>query len=142
MITLSCEQVCRGISHYLDDDLIPHIVRRPGLGQSSPRLFLTRYAPPSARPGPHPRLHVLLQELTPFPFLLRLAARTFRRLEGGRAVLEELFLPAVEHRRLQAQFFTQIGNRDLVSAGTLGFLVSLSSRDFSAGEYCLHVAEV
>jgi transposase len=59
-------------------------------------------------------LHLLLQELNPFLFLLRLAARTFRRLEGGRSILEELFLPAVEHRRLQSQFFTQIGNRDLV----------------------------
>src|SRR5208337_3510661 len=59
-------------------------------------------------------LHLLLQELNPFLFLLRLAARTFRRVEGGRSVLEELFLPAVEHRRLQAQLFTQIGNRNLV----------------------------
>ena len=41
-------------------------------------------------------LHLLLQELNPFLLLLRLAARTFRRLEGGCAVLEELFLPAVE----------------------------------------------
>jgi hypothetical protein len=55
----------------------------------------------------------LLQEPNPFLFLLRLAARTFRRLEGSRSVLEKLFLPAVEHRRLQAQFFTQIGNWDL-----------------------------
>src|SRR5258708_40065793 len=36
------------------DHLIPHIVRYPGLGQTSPRLFLRRYAPPSARPGPRP----------------------------------------------------------------------------------------
>jgi hypothetical protein len=36
-------------------------------------------------------LHLLLQELNPFLFLLRLAARAFRRLEGGRSVLEELF---------------------------------------------------
>jgi hypothetical protein len=53
-------------------------------------------------------LHLLLQKLNPFLFLFRLTARTFRRLEGGRSVLEELFLLAVEHRRLQAQFFTQI----------------------------------
>ena len=30
-------------------------------------------------------------------------------LEGGSAVLEELFLPAVEYRWLQPQFLTQIG---------------------------------
>ena len=42
-------------------------------------------------------LHLLLQELDPLLFLLRLPARTLRRLEGGRAVLEELFLPAVDH---------------------------------------------
>src|ERR1700730_16337301 len=34
--------------------LIPHIMRHPGRGQSSPRLFFTRCAPPSARPGPRP----------------------------------------------------------------------------------------
>src|SRR5271168_4774468 len=34
--------------------LIPHIVRYPGRGQSSPRLFLTRCAPPSTPPGPRP----------------------------------------------------------------------------------------
>src|SRR6266699_4614545 len=34
--------------------LIPHIMRHPGRGQSSPRLFLTRCAPPSTRPGPRP----------------------------------------------------------------------------------------
>jgi len=59
-------------------------------------------------------LYLLLQELNPFLFLLRLAARTFRRLEGGRSVLEELFLPAVEHGGLQPQFLTQIGNRDVL----------------------------
>src|SRR5437660_4103355 len=59
-------------------------------------------------------LHLLLQELNPFLFLLRLAARTFRGLEGSRSVLEELFLPTVKYRRLQAQFFTQIRNWHLV----------------------------
>jgi hypothetical protein len=39
-------------------------------------------------------LYLLLQELNLFLFLLRLAARTFRRLEGGRPILEELFLPS------------------------------------------------
>src|SRR2546425_8471029 len=36
-------------------------------------------------------LHLLLQELNPFLFLLRLTARMFRRLEGGRSVLEDSF---------------------------------------------------
>src|SRR5215469_17324824 len=35
--------------HYL----IPHIMRHPGRGQSSPRLFLTRCVPPSAPLRPH-----------------------------------------------------------------------------------------
>jgi len=56
----------------------------------------------------------LLQELNPLLFLLCLAARMFRRLEGGRSVLEKLFLPALKHRRLQAQLFTQIRNWHLV----------------------------
>src|ERR1035437_8161541 len=34
--------------------LIPHIMRHPRRGQSSPRLFLTRCAPPSTRPRPRP----------------------------------------------------------------------------------------
>ena len=38
-------------------------------------------------------LHLLLKELNPFLFLLHIAARTFRRFEGGRSLLEELFLP-------------------------------------------------
>jgi hypothetical protein len=59
-------------------------------------------------------LHLLLQELNPLLFLFHLVERTFRRLEGRHSVLEELFLPAVEHRRLQAQLFTQIGNRDVL----------------------------
>ena len=33
---------------------------------------------------------------------------------SGRSVLEELFLPTVKYRRLQAQFFTQIRNCHLV----------------------------
>jgi hypothetical protein len=59
-------------------------------------------------------LHFLLQELNPLLFLLRLAAGPFRRLEGGRSVLEELFLPPIERRRLQSQFFAQVRNRNLV----------------------------
>src|SRR6266571_3293095 len=59
-------------------------------------------------------LHLLLQKLNPFLLLLHLAVGTFLRLKGSRSVLEELLLPAVEHRRLQAQFFTQIRNWHLV----------------------------
>jgi hypothetical protein len=53
-------------------------------------------------------LHLLLQKLNPFLLLLRLAARTLRRLEGSRSALEELFLPAVKNGGLQPQFLTQI----------------------------------
>ena len=35
-------------------DLVPHIVRNPDPGQSSPSFFLRRRAPPSVRPGPRP----------------------------------------------------------------------------------------
>ena len=59
-------------------------------------------------------LHLLLQELDPFLLLLDLTGGAFLRLEGGRSVLEELFLPAVEHRRLQALFLTESGNRHLI----------------------------
>ena len=45
-----------------------------------------------------------------FCFSSTLAVGTLLSLEGSRSVLEELLLPAVEHRRLQAQFFTQIRN--------------------------------
>jgi hypothetical protein len=59
-------------------------------------------------------LHLLLQELDPFLLLLDLAGGAFLGLEGGGSVLEELLLPAVEHRRLQALFLTEIGNRHLI----------------------------
>jgi hypothetical protein len=94
--------------------LIPHIMRHPGRGQSSPRFFLTRCAPPSARPGPRP-WSAPSSPRTQSASVFRLhGGEVFRRLEGGRSVHEELFLPAIEHRRLQAQFFTQIGNWHLV----------------------------
>src|SRR5580658_6696472 len=34
------------------DDLVPHVMRDPDAGQSSPKFFLARYAPPSTRPEP------------------------------------------------------------------------------------------
>jgi hypothetical protein len=58
-------------------------------------------------------LHLLLQELDPFLLLLDLAGGAFLRLEGGGSVLEELFLPAVENGRLQAQFLAEIRNWNL-----------------------------
>jgi hypothetical protein len=35
-------------------------------------------------------------------------------LKGGSAILEELFLPTVEHRGLQPMFLAQIGNRHFI----------------------------
>src|SRR5262249_54050320 len=35
-------------------DLVPHIMRHPVPGQSSPRLFLARRAQPSTQPRPRP----------------------------------------------------------------------------------------
>src|SRR5580700_7632809 len=52
-------------------------------------------------------LHLLFQVLNPFLLLLHLAVGTLLSLKGRRSVLEEILLPAVEHRRFQAQFFTQ-----------------------------------
>jgi hypothetical protein len=60
------------------------------------------------------RLDFLLQELDPLLLLLDLTGGTFLRLEGGCSVLKELLLPAIKDGGLQPQFFTQIGNRDLV----------------------------
>ena len=57
-------------------------------------------------------LDLLLQKLD--PLLFGLMVRAALALEGGSAVLEELFLPAVEYRWLQPQFLTQIGNRHLI----------------------------
>src|ERR1019366_3475501 len=96
--------------------LIPHIMRYPGRGQSSPRLFFNAMcsAISSARTSSLVCTFFLFQELNLFLLLLRLAARTFRRLEGSCSVLEELLLPAVKHGGLQPQFLTQIGNRNLV----------------------------
>src|SRR5438128_10907444 len=44
-------------------------------------------------------LDLLLQELNPFLFLLHLAMGTLLSLKSSPSVLEELLLPAVEHRR-------------------------------------------
>jgi hypothetical protein len=49
-------------------------------------------------------LDLLLQELD--PLLFGLVGRAALSLESGRPVLEELFLPTVEHRGLQPQFIT------------------------------------
>src|SRR6516162_3231057 len=54
-------------------------------------------------------LDLLLQKLD--AFLLGLVVGAGFGLESGGPVLEELFLPAVENRRLQPQFVTQLGDR-------------------------------
>jgi hypothetical protein len=59
-------------------------------------------------------LHFLLQELDPLLLLLDLTGGTFLRLEGGRSILKELLLPAIEDGGLQPIFLTQLGNRGLV----------------------------
>src|SRR5215467_16049295 len=63
-------------------------------------------------------LHLLLQELDPFLLLLHLSVGTPLRLKSGGSVLEQFFLPAVEHRRPQAQFFTQVRDGHLIQKVT------------------------
>src|SRR2546426_12811680 len=70
-------------------------------------FFLRPCAQPSIRPAPHP------SSGSSFP-VSGLVVRTALGLEGSRPVLEELFLPTVEHRWLQPQFLTQIGNRHFI----------------------------
>ncbi len=94
-------------------DLVPHVVRHPDPGQSSPRLFFsaTCSAISSARTSS-----------LVWIFFSRYSMRSCSAwwlgralwLEGRRPVLEELLLPAVEHRRLQPQFVAQLRNRLLV----------------------------
>ena len=57
-------------------------------------------------------LNLLFQELDPllFPLMVRPALT----LKGGGAILEELFLPTVEHRGLQSMLLTQIRNRHFI----------------------------
>jgi len=59
-------------------------------------------------------LDFLLQELDPFLLLLDLTGGTFLRLEGGRSVLKELLLPAIEDSGSQSILLTQVRNWDLV----------------------------
>src|SRR5262245_25552738 len=54
-------------------------------------------------------LELLLQEGDPPVFGVARAAGA--GLEGGRGVLEELLLPAIEHRRVDAVLVTEIGDR-------------------------------
>src|SRR5437588_4045913 len=92
--------------------LVPHIVRYPHFGQSSPRFFFRRCARPSVRPTPRLWSGSFFQKLD--PLLFRLVIWTAFALEGGRTILEELFLPPVEHRCRQPQFITPIGTRHLI----------------------------
>jgi len=55
------------------------------------------------------RLNLLLQ--VDDPFLLGGMVRSRFLFEGGRAVLEELLLPAVEDRGLQAEFIAELRDR-------------------------------
>jgi hypothetical protein len=89
-------------------DLVPHIMRHPVPGQSSPKTFFsaTCSAINSAKTSSF-GLHLLLQELDPFLLFLHLAVGTLLKLKSGGSVLEQFLLPAVEHRCAQAQFFTQ-----------------------------------
>jgi len=49
------------------------------------------------------------------PFLVRVILMAISLLECGSAVLEELFLPAVENRWLQVIFIAQVRDRNLVN---------------------------
>jgi len=57
-------------------------------------------------------LDLLLEKLD--PLLFGWMVRTAIALEGGSAVLKELFLPTVEHRWPQPQFLTQLRHRHLI----------------------------
>jgi hypothetical protein len=85
--------------------------------------------------GPPHRLtqipvHDLLQELNPFLLLFHPAVGTLLSLKGGRSVLEELLLPAIEHRWPQAQFFTRVRDRRLIQR------CRLKTPTFSSAQYC------
>ena len=77
-------------------------------------FFLTRCAPPSARPGPHPWSGSSSPRTRSVPASPPPDGWDVPWLEGGSPVLEELFLPPVEDRRLQIQLFTQIRDRLLI----------------------------
>jgi hypothetical protein len=70
-------------------------------------------------------LDLLFQKFN--PLLFGLIVRAALSLERGSTVLEELFLPTVEHRWLQAQFFTQTGNRHFIQQCRRG-MATFSSR--------------
>ena len=57
-------------------------------------------------------LDLFFQELD--ALLFGLVVRSALAWKGGSAILEELFLPTVEHRGLQPMFLAQIGNRHFI----------------------------
>jgi hypothetical protein len=57
-------------------------------------------------------LNLFFQEFD--SLLFSLVVRPTFALKSGSAVLEELFLPTVEHRWLQPTFLAQIGNRHFI----------------------------
>src|SRR5580700_3392035 len=77
-------------------------------------FFLKRCARPSTRPGPHPWFAPSSPRTRSVSASPRPDGRAFLRLECGGSVLEELFLPAVENGRLQAQFLAEIRNWNLI----------------------------
>src|SRR5215471_1811253 len=86
-------------------DLVPRIVRNPDPGQSSPSVFFraTCSAISSARTSSLVWIFSVGD-----PLLVGGVVRPRFLLEGGRSVLEELFLPAVEDRGLQAEFIAEL----------------------------------
>src|SRR5262245_26938542 len=93
-------------------------------------------------------LDLLFQKLD--TLLLGLMVGTAFALEGRGSVLKELLLPTVEHRRLQAQFIAELGNRHLIeqmpsengyllfSGVVLSFFSHASSPFILAEERSLH----
>jgi hypothetical protein len=106
-------------SHLSFGIVIVHVARNkpahhagPDAAQSSPKLFLARYAPPSVRPEPHlwsgfssPAIRFVPAEPDGFGHL---SAR--RRL--GR--FQRTLLPPIEDRRLQAHFLAQVRYRHVL----------------------------
>src|SRR2546429_9882446 len=75
-------------------------------------FFLRRCARPSVRPTPRPWSGFSFPETR--SVAVRLGGLVGSCPGSGRPILEELFLPTVQHRWLQPQFITQIGNRHFI----------------------------
>src|SRR5215469_4426609 len=97
------------------DHLIPHIVRHPGLGQSSPRLFFNAMCSAISSASTSSLVCTFFSSNS-IRLCFSSAWRRGRSLvwKAAAPFSKNSFLPAVEHRGLQTQFLAQIGNRDLV----------------------------